>query len=763
MATNISHQLQTGTGTSPRSQSNGPQKPTFQASWDAIVKEIDAHDDGRMKGYKEDIDTLLVFAGLFSAVVTAFTVESYQWLSEDPADITVTLLTQISKQLSGQAIAIPEPAPFSPTLSSVRINTFWFLSLTLSLVDALFGLLCKQWLREHQRQVHTRTPGEALALRWLRNESFERWHVPKILAALPILLEIALFLFFAGLLDLLWARHQIPYATTMVVLGFAILVYLATTIIPGISIIQQALQLHPFSKRWWPHELIFQLPPIQFVCPYKSPQSWLIVRLFSAISHLPGFKHVFRVVISKRFNVYPSSEGVTLSIKENVHNLSDWSALDATVIRRFSNMNSCPDIYRLLGFRWLVREFQDLPSMIPHLRNVLEQPDLPPYLVMPCVFDEWIALQEREWQPTFLDGYIGIGNHVPALVASRDGGGNSSSSPYYPRKDFVLFSQLLYFRHLIFVAWNFQPFNPAKTVSIQRKIWKNVVNNPEDRHEIGFLIPFVAVEGMLDMVDTVNANLNGGVNPSLSLVFEVLGFYLDCWNHVGRQSRRELLAALAKHITDSLPWPPEAKAKGEGEGEIRSGSVLVTSPKGLGFLTSVHNMLVYDSMWHHGGERVSIYLWLDALNRVKTFHGLLANHHFQPIPGYFSVSPERLETILTEDGDPTSESVIFDFSDSFQQAWKTVSLRDRCRMVGILSNHMDRFPLEFLSMVNDKLLAEAYPCFIPEQLAQSWSTALECHVRVVKSLPPGYFKPIPSIDSPAEAEIVKWTRGIERG
>ncbi|KAI3620759.1 hypothetical protein WG66_011353 [Moniliophthora roreri] len=34
--------------------------------------------------------TLLVFADLFSAVVTAFTIESYQWLVEVPADTIVT-------------------------------------------------------------------------------------------------------------------------------------------------------------------------------------------------------------------------------------------------------------------------------------------------------------------------------------------------------------------------------------------------------------------------------------------------------------------------------------------------------------------------------------------------------------------------------------------------------------------------------------------------------------------------------------------------
>ncbi|EEB98286.1 hypothetical protein MPER_02234, partial [Moniliophthora perniciosa FA553] len=62
--------------------------PTVQRSWEKLMAEVEKYDDGMVKNWKEDIDTLLVFAGLFSAVVTAFLIESYQWLSEDPADTT---------------------------------------------------------------------------------------------------------------------------------------------------------------------------------------------------------------------------------------------------------------------------------------------------------------------------------------------------------------------------------------------------------------------------------------------------------------------------------------------------------------------------------------------------------------------------------------------------------------------------------------------------------------------------------------------------
>ncbi|ESK87248.1 hypothetical protein Moror_5784 [Moniliophthora roreri MCA 2997] len=137
-------------------------KPTVDKSWDRVSKELARN---LVKNWKEDIDTLLVFAGLFSAAVSALVIESYQWLSEDPTDTVVFLLTQTSLQLSGsQSISLEWP-PFKADPSSVRINRFWFLSRFISPTSALFGLLFKQWVREHQRNMQAHTPAEVLALR----------------------------------------------------------------------------------------------------------------------------------------------------------------------------------------------------------------------------------------------------------------------------------------------------------------------------------------------------------------------------------------------------------------------------------------------------------------------------------------------------------------------------------------------------------------------------------------------------------------------
>ncbi|KAF9046006.1 hypothetical protein BDZ89DRAFT_890077, partial [Hymenopellis radicata] len=173
--------------------------------WQACYQAVEKHDTVVCKDWKEDVDTLLVFAGLFSAVVTAFTIESYKWLEPDPADTSALLLLRISEQLANGAngTIASLSQDFSPTLADIRINVFWFLSLSIALVAALVGILCKQWLREFEKDAGL-SYRHGLALRQMRYEALKKWKVEDILSMLPLLLQLALLCFFIGLLNLLW-------------------------------------------------------------------------------------------------------------------------------------------------------------------------------------------------------------------------------------------------------------------------------------------------------------------------------------------------------------------------------------------------------------------------------------------------------------------------------------------------------------------------------------------------------------------------------
>ncbi|KIP08365.1 hypothetical protein PHLGIDRAFT_55188, partial [Phlebiopsis gigantea 11061_1 CR5-6] len=68
--------------------------------WEFLLNSMREYDQKQLEGWKDELDSLLVFAGLLSAVVTAYTIESYKWLQADSGDQTVQLLAQISSQLA---------------------------------------------------------------------------------------------------------------------------------------------------------------------------------------------------------------------------------------------------------------------------------------------------------------------------------------------------------------------------------------------------------------------------------------------------------------------------------------------------------------------------------------------------------------------------------------------------------------------------------------------------------------------------------------
>ncbi|KAJ6555269.1 hypothetical protein B0H10DRAFT_1848001, partial [Mycena sp. CBHHK59/15] len=92
---------------------------------------------------RSDMDGMLIFAGLFSASLTAFLIESYKMRTPDSGDMTVLLLSQISQQLAAAANAsafnIPPPTSFKPPATSLVCNSLWFISLGLSLACVLIA------------------------------------------------------------------------------------------------------------------------------------------------------------------------------------------------------------------------------------------------------------------------------------------------------------------------------------------------------------------------------------------------------------------------------------------------------------------------------------------------------------------------------------------------------------------------------------------------------------------------------------------------
>jgi hypothetical protein len=239
-------------------------------------------------------------------------------------------MSKLIANATHQTMPAPPPRLFSQTSAAVRINTVWFLSLLLSLSTVSLGILCKQWLREHRRDTPTSSPKETLELRQIRSESFEKWRIPILLSAMPLLLQLALVLFFAGILDLLWNLHYIVAGFCTVVVAASVFILVWTTVVPAYYLIKCP-------------DMIFSddVP----VCPYKSPQAWLFYQLVI----LMPFKKLKKL------------------------NFANWAMTDLHILRNhFPSSHTNARTHLLRGLKWMVNTFSDSTVMANHIYHCLQ-------------------------------------------------------------------------------------------------------------------------------------------------------------------------------------------------------------------------------------------------------------------------------------------------------------------------------------------------------------------------------------------------------
>ncbi|KAI0266165.1 hypothetical protein BC834DRAFT_824026, partial [Gloeopeniophorella convolvens] len=173
--------------------------------WMLYISEAEKHDKEISDSLKGDMEGILVFTGLFSAAIATFLVESYQQLSPDSGNQTVTLLAQISQQLNGTELpGLPTADSFTPTASAVRVNVVWFLSLVLSLACALSATLMQQWSRRYQQLTQRRgTPHKRGRVRAYLFGGIQRSRLVFVVDVMTAILHAAVGLFLVGLFEFL--------------------------------------------------------------------------------------------------------------------------------------------------------------------------------------------------------------------------------------------------------------------------------------------------------------------------------------------------------------------------------------------------------------------------------------------------------------------------------------------------------------------------------------------------------------------------------
>ncbi|KAF5357351.1 hypothetical protein D9758_005921 [Tetrapyrgos nigripes] len=220
----------------------------------STIGEARRYDEDLLKGWKEDMDGMLLFSALYSVSLTAFIIESYKTLQDDPAQTTVALLSQISQQLSSalNGTSTPlQPSPdFEPPVSAVVCNTLWFLSLALALTCSLLATFVQQWTRDFIHKTNLRPSpvrqAKALAFLYLGLRNFG---MHSFVDVIPILLHISLLLFFGGLVPFLLPVNKPLTYLMACVLGIFVAVYCALACIPLLYL--DAPYRTPLSAALW--------------------------------------------------------------------------------------------------------------------------------------------------------------------------------------------------------------------------------------------------------------------------------------------------------------------------------------------------------------------------------------------------------------------------------------------------------------------------------------------------------------------------------
>lgn len=205
-------------------------------------------------------------------------------------DPSLAILQQISSQLASFSVSAPStnstgtsstsrasantPAPV--TRWAVWLNALWFSGLILSLTSASIGIMVKHWLNEFSSGV-SGTSRPTARVRQYRLNNLQAWRVEDVVVAIPILLQLSLSLFLAGLLILLWNLDNTVAAVASTLVGL-LAVFLSVTMLLPLFTPKCAYltpQIRALDSLWQPKRFVF----------------WLSTSLSSGRHTIAGFIH----------------------------------------------------------------------------------------------------------------------------------------------------------------------------------------------------------------------------------------------------------------------------------------------------------------------------------------------------------------------------------------------------------------------------------------------------------------------------------------
>ncbi|KAK0432072.1 hypothetical protein EV421DRAFT_1924814, partial [Armillaria borealis] len=191
-----------------------PPSPPFEEAgptssvWQAYLHESIIDDSDTLRNQRGEVNIILVFAGLFSAVVSNFITTSSDNFQPDYQAMSAKLLFDQVNIQRGLANGISlddiptsgaDPTlPFLPDPIPLAVNGLWWTSLTLSLVTAFFAILVDAWYCHYVSPIAGQ-PKVRAHIRHLRYRGLIKWRLRAYISFLQFLLHSSLITFLGGL------------------------------------------------------------------------------------------------------------------------------------------------------------------------------------------------------------------------------------------------------------------------------------------------------------------------------------------------------------------------------------------------------------------------------------------------------------------------------------------------------------------------------------------------------------------------------------
>ncbi|KAH6899565.1 hypothetical protein BKA70DRAFT_735862 [Coprinopsis sp. MPI-PUGE-AT-0042] len=193
--------------------------------WALYLKEASDRAKTQTELWKTGLESLLLFAGLFAGVVSAFLLESRKKLRLEDQELLLRSILNVQ-----QGLPLPKD-DYQPTVDQLWINGLWFSSLLITLFSAIVGVLAKSWLVKYSPLAKSEESGDAYQ-RWTADESVKTWRMERVFTFIPLFVQLSFFLFAVGFAIQSFNDNQVLGYIVSVIVGLGIVVYLTVTALP---------------------------------------------------------------------------------------------------------------------------------------------------------------------------------------------------------------------------------------------------------------------------------------------------------------------------------------------------------------------------------------------------------------------------------------------------------------------------------------------------------------------------------------------------